>query len=30
LEANGFKLVQNGKFLSIQHFLVFELVAKPL
>ncbi|GAB2483464.1 class I SAM-dependent methyltransferase [Algoriphagus taiwanensis] len=30
LEANGFKLVQNGKFLSIQHFLVFEQVAKPL
>lgn len=24
LEANGFKLVQNGQFMSIQHFLVFE------
>lgn len=24
LEANGFKLIQNGKFLTIQHFLVFE------
>jgi predicted methyltransferase len=24
LEANGFKLVQNGQFMKIQHFLVFE------
>lgn len=24
LEANGFKLAQNGQFMSIQHFLVFE------
>ncbi|MES2829416.1 MAG: methyltransferase domain-containing protein [Bacteroidota bacterium] len=24
LEANGFKLVENGQFLPIQHFLVFE------
>jgi SAM-dependent methyltransferase len=24
LNANGFKLVQNGQFLNIQHFLVFE------
>ena len=23
LEANGFKLIQNGQFMSIQHFLVF-------
>lgn len=26
LEANGFKLVENGKFMKIQHFLVFEKV----
>jgi beta-lactam-binding protein with PASTA domain len=24
LEANGFTLVENGKFMAIQHFLVFE------
>jgi predicted methyltransferase len=24
LSANGFKLVQNGQFMRIQHFLVFE------
>ena len=25
LSANGFKLVQNGQFMNIQHFLVFEM-----
>jgi SAM-dependent methyltransferase len=24
LKANGFKLVQNGQFMAIQHFLVFQ------
>jgi predicted RNA binding protein YcfA (HicA-like mRNA interferase family) len=24
LNANGFQLVENGKFMKIQHFLVFE------
>lgn len=28
LSANGFKLVQNGQFMPIQHFLVFEKVPK--
>jgi len=27
LKANGFKLVENGKFLKIQHFLVFQKVS---
>jgi ubiquinone/menaquinone biosynthesis C-methylase UbiE len=28
LNANGFKLVQNGQFMKIQHFLVFEKVGE--
>ncbi len=28
LSANGFKLVQNGQFMKIQHFLVFEKVGE--
>ncbi|MFD2200863.1 class I SAM-dependent methyltransferase [Shivajiella indica] len=28
LETNGFRLVQNGQFMNIQHFLVFEKISK--